>query len=573
MPTPERWEEEGWEEEAEEAWCEDTQGDWQAEDHQGECEELQGWEETEEDWAWEEAGNSCSSRSSVDVSRGGRSSVAASRGGRGRGVRRSWNEREEEDETNEPPAKKRRASESPAPPPAELSRWSSNGSTASTTSNQSWSDWKWNGWQWGEGRGLSGRDRSDLQEWLQCSNVGARVPGTHIVPCKTPLEGWMADCAYDSGLLQDDMWFGKEDLLQHCRDIGAPVGLVIDLAAPSEFSGAPGKTASSLLGSFGRRRGRRSMAKLQSACQILGIRDESYLPRFSKDDIEKIRRKTKEVYKTSQKEGKEAKAKQVLDAWKVVDAAFAAVKARRATSSSKHSSSSQPPAPSREPVRKDGQVENGHQATEGSSNKRKAETLDEAAAEREKAAALKRAAEKAASAKKAKEKAAALKKAAEKKAAEKAAHIKKLRSEHRARLAADPPRPCLEKRPSYHRNQSALICKTCQQSSNLRRIPDLKDGVFVCPVCRFRDMDPLSPMKENEKGLLKLILLQPPVLPEETMGEATVRVKLNLPNLQRWRKQGEEVDVRMLSLDTCDTLQCWPHSLTMWANGVQAKSC
>jgi len=312
------------------------------------------------------------------------------------------------------------------------------------------------------------------------------------------------------------------------------------------------------------------MAKLQSACQILGIRDESYLPRFSKDDIEKIRRKTKEVYKTSQKEGKEAKAKQVLDAWKVVDAAFAAVKARRTTSSSKHSSSSQPPAPSREPVRKDGQVENGHQATEGSSNKRKAETLDEAAAEREKAAALKRAAEKAASAKKAKEKAAALKKAAEQKAAEKAAHIKKLRSEHRARLAADPPRPCLEKRPSYHRNQSALICKTCQQSSNLRRIPDLKDGVFVCPVCRFRDMDPLSPMKENEKGLLKLILLQPPVLPEETMGEATVRVKLNLPNLQRWRKQGEEVDVRMLSLDTCDTLQCWPHSLTMWANGVQA---
>lgn len=235
MPTPERWEEEGWEEEAEEAWCEDTQGDWQAEDHQGECEELQGWEETEEDWAWEEAGNSCSSRSSVDVSRGGRSSVAASRGGRGRGVRRSWNEREEEDETNEPPAKKRRASESPAPPPAELSRWSSNGSTASTTSNQSWSDWKWNGWQWGEGRGLSGRDRSDLQEWLQCSNVGARVPGTHIVPCKTPLEGWMADCAYDSGLLQDDMWFGKEDLLQHCRDIGAPVGLVIDLVNTTKY--------------------------------------------------------------------------------------------------------------------------------------------------------------------------------------------------------------------------------------------------------------------------------------------------------------------------------------------------
>ncbi|OLQ01308.1 hypothetical protein AK812_SmicGene15955 [Symbiodinium microadriaticum] len=287
------------------------------------------------------------------------------------------------------------------------------------------------------------------------------------------------------------MWFGKEDLLQHCRDMGAPVGLVIDLVNTT-------KSHEGLW--FGK-------------CEAGSIRDESYLPRFSKDDIEKIRRKTKEVYKISQKEGKEAKAKQVLDAWKVVDAAFAAVKAR-------------------------------------SSNKRKAETLDEAAAEREKAAALKRAAEKAASAKKAKEKAAALKKAAEKKAAEKkaaekAAHIKKLRSEHRARLAA-------EKRPSYHRNQSALICKTCQQSW------------FESPQRKSPDMDPLSPMKENEKGLLKLILLQPPVLPEETMGEATVRVKLNLPNLQRWRKQGEE--------DTCDTLQCWPHSLTMWANGVQATN-
>lgn len=231
MPPPERWEEEGWEEESEEAWCEDTQGDWPAEgDEGGEWEESQEWQ----DCAWEEAGSSSCSRA--------------------RGARRSWDEHEE-DEAQQPPAKKHRVTEppapppvrslspplpglaaksraAPAPPPAQLSRWSSNGSTASTTSNQSWSDWKWNGWQWG---GLSGRDKSDLQEWLQCSNVGARVPGTHIVPCKTPLEGWMADCAYDSGLLQDDMWFGKEDLLQHCRDMGAPVGLVIDLVNTTKY--------------------------------------------------------------------------------------------------------------------------------------------------------------------------------------------------------------------------------------------------------------------------------------------------------------------------------------------------
>ena len=40
-----------------------------------------------------------------------------------------------------------------------------------------------------------------------------------------------------------------------------------------------------------------------------------------------------------------------------------------------------------------------------------------------------------------------------------------------------------DSRPSYHRNQSALICRKCQQSSNLRRIPDLKARRrhrFVC---------------------------------------------------------------------------------------------
>eukprot|EP00913_Durusdinium_trenchii_P020003 g18802.t1 len=88
----------------------------------------------------------------------------------------------------------------------------------------------------------------------------------------------------------------------------------------------------------------------------------------------------------------------------------------------------------------------------------------------------------------AKEKAAALQKAAQKKAAEKKAAEKKAVAQHeRGRMAAATKRPCLDSRPSYHRNQSALICRKCQQSSNLRRIPDLKDGTFLCPPCRLRD--------------------------------------------------------------------------------------
>lgn len=169
--------------------------------------------------------------------------------------------------------------------------------------------------------------------------------------------------------------------------------------------------------------------------------------------------------------------------------------------------------------------------------------------------------------KRAKEKAIAMQKEKEKSAEKKANAAREVRGRM---AAAAPKRPVQEQRPAFHRNQSALICRTCQQSSNLRRIPDLKDGTFLCPPCRLREMDPFNAMRENEKGLLKLMLLQPPTVPEDTCGEATIRIKLNMPNLAKWRKAGEEIDVRMLNLDSCDTQQSWPHSLTMWANGTQA---
>lgn len=52
-----------------------------------------------------------------------------------------------------------------------------------------------------------------------------------------------------------------------------------------------------------------------------------------------------------------------------------------------------------------------------------------------------------------------------------------------------------------------------------------------CQLRSWKEMDPFNTMRENEKGLLKLMLLQPPTLPEDTCGEATIRVKLNMPNL------------------------------------------
>eukprot|EP00435_Cladocopium_sp_Y103_P069528 s800_g33.t1 len=111
--------------------------------------------------------------------------------------------------------------------PQELARWSSNSSWRSQRSDSSageWSDRRWNSW-----RGISWRDKEDIDIWLQCSNLGEHVPETMIVPCKTPFEGWLADSAYQNGLLEDHKWFGKQELLQSCREQGTPLGLVIDL--------------------------------------------------------------------------------------------------------------------------------------------------------------------------------------------------------------------------------------------------------------------------------------------------------------------------------------------------------
>jgi len=106
-----------------------------------------------------------------------------------------------------------------------------------TTSNSSWSDdggpTHDTGRRWRRGLGTS--DREDIQQWCHCSRVGCNVPGTPIVPCKTPFEGPLADRAYEAGLMIDKDWFGKEDLLSHCSKQGTPVGFVVDLVNTDKY--------------------------------------------------------------------------------------------------------------------------------------------------------------------------------------------------------------------------------------------------------------------------------------------------------------------------------------------------
>lgn len=114
--------------------------------------------------------------------------------------------------------------------PPELTRWTSNSSWSDDGNGSSWksSSW-WNSRSWWSQGAIQPGDRDDIKQWLECTRVGRNVPGTPIVPCKTPFEGRLADRAHECGMLQDEDWFGKEDLLRICRDQGTPVGLVIDL--------------------------------------------------------------------------------------------------------------------------------------------------------------------------------------------------------------------------------------------------------------------------------------------------------------------------------------------------------
>ncbi|CAE8587317.1 unnamed protein product, partial [Polarella glacialis] len=124
---------------------------------------------------------------------------------------------------------------------------------------------------------------------------------------------------------------------------------------------------------------------------------------------------------------------------------------------------------------------------------------------------------------------------------------------------------CAEKK-KLNRAGSVLVCSTCGEGASLRRMPDLKSGVFCCPSCRIRALDPFSPLLPAEKGMLKLLLVHH-MVPENANQEGSFDLRFNLPHLQRWRKQGEEIEVRMVRLDNCDPLQEWPHSLSFFVNG------
>jgi len=113
-----------------------------------------------------------------------------------------------------------------------------------------------------------------------------------------------------------------------------------------------------------------------------------------------------------------------------------------------------------------------------------------------------------------------------------------------------------------------LTSVVCQCGAQIPRRSRQVAG-SLCPACRIRVMDPFNPVLEGHSGMIKLVLVQPPAVPKTARQEARLKIDLNLPRLHSWRKQGQSIEVRMVSLNTNDSHQCWPKALTFTLNDKQ----
>merc|ERR1712232_1285260 len=68
----------------------------------------------------------------------------------------------------------------------------------------------------------------------------------------------------------------------------------------------------------------------------------------------------------------------------------------------------------------------------------------------------------------------------------------------------------------------SLVCSTCNEISPREgfKFCSEEEEDFVCPQCRLRAMDPFSPLREGQRGLLKLSLVQPPLVQKNMFFEA-----------------------------------------------------
>jgi len=107
--------------------------------------------------------------------------------------------------------------------------------------------------------------------------------------------------------------------------------------------------------------------------------------------------------------------------------------------------------------------------------------------------------------------------------------------------------------------QNWMTCVFCGCDYDLQHAEYTKPAdTFYCPPCRFRILDPFNACVEPHGLLMCHVLLR-----------GTIAFSLDLPDLKMWRKENNDVYMRMVRIDSEGCAQVWPKALSLEANGVQ----
>mmetsp|Transcript_43944 Transcript_43944/g.116164 ORF Transcript_43944/g.116164 Transcript_43944/m.116164 type:complete len:758 (-) Transcript_43944:214-2487(-) len=127
----------------------------------------------------------------------------------------------------------------------------------------------------------------------------------------------------------------------------------------------------------------------------------------------------------------------------------------------------------------------------------------------------------------------------------------------RNRLGKGPESPCSEPLCIGRSAPRLLRCQYCYCDFDLQHAPYTKNPeCFWCPPCRFRAMDPFNSVVEPN-GLLAC----------RVVDRAVTTLELDLTELRTWRREDNSLWMRMVRVDSENSAQAWPRSLTLDANG------
>lgn len=118
-----------------------------------------------------------------------------------------------------------------------------------------------------------------------------------------------------------------------------------------------------------------------------------------------------------------------------------------------------------------------------------------------------------------------------------------------------------------------LPCKHCHNFSELglsdQACKEARNS-FICLECRVRAMDPFNPISTSRE--CSGILYQSNLKENWHRRKHSVSFHLDLPNLRQWRRDGLQIELRMVRITTAKVCHVWPHELTFSVNKKEVFS-